>query len=91
VAECLLRQWRLLPLGLYRRAAATAGVRANAQTAAAAGSAAGAPGVDGAGTFAFSHNRALVSYVFTSPPPGTPLGDHDLVFALRADDGDLHG
>jgi hypothetical protein len=39
--------------------------------------------------------QSLLSYVFTNPPPDTPLNRHDLVYVLRAgsasgdDDADM--
>ncbi len=83
--EGLVRAAGVLPLGLYRRAAAVAGLRATAHTAAAVAAAAGPPGGAGA---PFAHNRALISYVFTNPPADTLLQPHDLVYVLRAAGGE---
>jgi hypothetical protein len=54
------------------------GLKASPATVAALQLAAGPP-TPGA---AFSHNRALVSYVYTNPPPHTLLSEHDLVYVL---------
>ncbi len=81
--EALLRVAGVLSVGLYRRSAAVAGLRATAHTAAAVASAAGAPGGG-----AFANNRALISYVFTNPPADTLLGPHDMVYVLRAAGGE---
>ena len=77
--EALLRGWDMLPLGLYRRVHPATGLRASGATVAALQLAAGppTPNEDAA------HNRALVSYVYTNPPRGSPLSEHDLVYALR--------
>ncbi len=80
--EALLRCAGILAVGLYRRSAAVAGLRATAATAAAVAAAAGAPGG------AFANNRALISYVFTNPPPDTLLQPHDLVYVLRGAGGE---
>jgi hypothetical protein len=76
--EALLRGWRLMPLGLYRRVHPATGLKVNPQTAAALQLAAGPPSLNGA----FVHNRALVSYVYTNPPADTLLSEHDLVYVL---------
>lgn len=76
--EALMRGWKLLPVGLYRRVHPATGLRVNPQTVAALQLAAGPPPLNGA----FVHNRALVSYVYTNPPPGTLLSEHDLVYVL---------
>ena len=79
--EALLRGWRLLPLGLYRRVHPATGLRANPQTAAVLQLAAGPPSQNGA----FVNNRALVSYVYTNPSPHSVLSEHDLVYVLLPD------
>jgi len=89
VFECLLRSWNLLAVGLYRRELPNAGLRASAETAAALAAAAGAPAADGAA--AFANNRALVSYVYTSPRPDARVAPHDLIYVVRADDADVDG
>jgi len=76
--EALLRGWGLLPLGLYRRVHPATGLRVNPQTGAALQLAAGPPSAGGG----FVQNRALVSYVFTAPPPDAILSEHDLVYVL---------
>lgn len=99
--EALLRGWHLLPLGLYRRlepgTEATPPVVTDAATHfmnafAHAGSTSAAP----TGAAALRNDKALLSYVFTNPPPDTTLNVHDLVYVLRAgsavpedDDGGL--
>jgi hypothetical protein len=54
------------------------GHKVNPQTAAALQLAAGPPAADGA----FVFNRALVGYVYTSPPADATLSEHDLVYVL---------
>jgi hypothetical protein len=61
-----------------------AGLRAAPATARAVAAAGGLPSAAGAD---FAHNRALVSFVFSSPPPETLLSHHDLVYALLPDGG----
>lgn len=78
LAEALLRGWDVLPMGLYRRVHPATGLRASPATVAALQLAAGPPTPGGA----FAHNRALVSYVLTNPPPHTALSEHDLVYVL---------
>jgi hypothetical protein len=68
---------------------------AAAAAAAATGASAGY-GMAGVGMHAgaFRNDKSLLSYVFTNPPPDTPLHRHDLVYVLRSgsaiaeDDGD---
>jgi voltage-gated potassium channel len=91
VYESLLRNWKLLPIGIYRRSPPASGLKANSQTAAAVSAAAGLPMAAGIGggensSLLFGHNRALVSYVFSNPPPETLLCEHDLIYAIREDD-----
>jgi hypothetical protein len=31
----------------------------------------------------------LLSYVYTNPPPGTYLGEHDIVYAIAASDSGI--
>lgn len=76
--EALIRGWRLLPMGLYRRVHPATGLHVHPQTTAALQLAAGPPSLSGS----FVHNRALVSYVYTCPPPDTLLSEHDLVYVL---------
>ena len=78
VAEALLRGWDVLPVGLYRRVHPATGLRASPATVAALQLAAGPPSPPGA----FGHNRALLSYVYTNPPPATIIGEHDLLYVL---------
>jgi len=93
VYETLLRNWKILPIGIYRRSPPASGLKANAQTAAAVSAAAGLPmsasasggGGDGS-SLLFGHNRALVSYVFSNPPPETLLCEHDLLYVIKEDD-----
>ena len=102
--EGLLRGWRLLPIGVYRRVHPATGLKTSAQTVAAlqvsscgcrcvgergclcpayvaaigfsspftpsAQLAAGPPSQSPA----LTHNRALLSYVYTNPPPATFIG-----------------
>ena len=75
--------WSVLPLGLYRRVHPATGLKASPQTVAALQLAAGPP-VRGEETV---HNRALVSYVYSNPPPHTRLAEHDMVYVLRPEGG----
>jgi len=91
VYESLLRNWKILPIGIYRRSPPASGLKANAQTAAAVSAAAGLPMAAGGGggdgsSLLFGHNRALVSYVFSNPPPETLLCEHDLLYVMKEDD-----
>lgn len=81
----LIRTWRLLPLGMYRRVHPAKGLRVSAATVAALQFAAGPPTPGDA----FIINRALVSYVFANPPPNTPLGEHDLVYVLLPEEAEI--
>jgi hypothetical protein len=84
--EALLRVWKLLPIGLYRRVHPATGLKSNPATAAAVAAAAGLPPVGvPEGETAFTHNRALVSYVYTNPEPSTRLSEHDFLYVLHAD------
>lgn len=85
LAEALVRAWGLLPVGIYRRLHPAAGLRAAPSTARAVAASTGLPSVAGAD---FAHNRALVSFVFTNPPPETLVNHHDLIYLVRPDDGD---
>jgi hypothetical protein len=69
--DALMRGWHVLPLGLYRRVHPATGHKVNPQTAAALQLAAGPPAADGA----FVFNRALVGYVYTSPPADATLSE----------------
>ena len=75
--------WSVLPLGLYRRVHPATALKASPQTVAALQLAAGPP-VRGEETV---HNRALVSYVYSNPPPHTRLAEHDMVYVLRPEGG----
>jgi hypothetical protein len=78
IFEALLRGWHLMAIGMYRRVNPASGLNANPQTTAALQLAAGPPSVNGN----FVYNRALVSYVFTNPPPSTELAEHDLIYIM---------
>jgi len=88
VFEVLLRCWRLLPVGIYRRVHPAMGLKTPPQTTAAVAAASGLPSLSGD---AFTYNRALVSYMYTSPPPNTRLSEHDLLYVLHIDEGDEDG
>lgn len=81
--ESLMRCFRLLPIGLYRRVGPAAGLKTSPSTLAAVSAAAGLPSLTGD---AFVYNRALVSYVFTNPPPATKISEHDLIYVMADDD-----
>lgn len=95
--EGLIRGWKLLPLGLYRRLVpghqpqapeVTDPIGVYLQSFGGGGSGAGIRG--GSGTKVFRNDKSLLSYVLTNPPPDAPLGQHDLVYILRPgsdDDG----
>ena len=82
--EGLLRAWRLLPVGLYRRVHPANGLKTAAGTVAALCAAAGPP----TSGEHFGHNRALVSYVFTNPTPESKLSPHDVLYVLFSSDGE---
>ena len=86
VFEGLLRCWRLLPLGLYRRVHPANGLKTAAGTVTALHAAAGLP--TGSGGPAFGHNRALISYVFTNPTPETKLSPHDVLYVMHSSEGE---
>jgi hypothetical protein len=88
VFEALLRCWKLLPIGIYRRVHPATGLKTPAATAAAVSAAGGLPSAEPG---AFANNRALVSYVYTSPSPNTRLSEHDILYVLHTDDGDDDG
>ena len=88
--EGLLRAWRLLPIGLYRRVHPAFGLKTAAGTVNALIAAAGAPSCgsgsgEGGG---FGHNRALVSFVYTNPTPETKLSPHDVLYVMHSSDGE---
>ena len=88
--EGLLRGWRLLPIGLYRRVHPAFGLKTAAGTVNALIAAAGAPSCgsgsgEGGG---FGHNRALVSFVYTNPTPETKLSPHDVLYVMHSSDGE---
>ena len=86
VFEGLLRCWRLLPLGLYRRVHPANGLKTAAGTVTALHGAAGLP--TGSGGPAFGHNRALISFVFTNPTPETKLSPHDVLYVMHSSEGE---
>lgn len=88
IFEVLLRCWRLLPVGLYRRVHPAMGLKTPPQTTTAVAAASGLPSLSGDN---FTYNRALVSYMYTSPPPNTRLSEHDLLYVLHVDEGDEDG
>jgi hypothetical protein len=53
----------------------------------------GSPHAGYTGSAAFAHEKSLLSFVFTNPPPDTPLNDTDFVYVLRPglddEDGDF--
>lgn len=80
--EALLRCWKLLPMGLYRRVHPATGLKTNGNTSASVAAAAGLPTL-GSG---FLNNRALVSFVYTNPEADTLLSPHDYLYVLSSDD-----
>jgi hypothetical protein len=93
VFEGLLRCWRLLPLGMYRRVHPASGLKTAVGTVNALYAAAGSPSGGGSSSEggcggSFGHNRALVSYVFTNPTPETKLSPHDVLYVLHSSEGE---
>ena len=90
VFEGLLRAWRILPIGLYRRVHPANGLKTAASTLNAVLAAAGVPSGSGssASSGAFGHNRALVSYVYSNPVPETKLSPHDVLYIMFSSDGE---
>jgi hypothetical protein len=81
--EALLRGWHLLPVGLYRRL--EPGVPPTPPTIDDPAQVFADSFVYGnTGAFcSFRNEKALLSYVFTNPGPGTVLNEHDFVYVLR--------
>lgn len=81
--EALLRAWRLLPIGLYRRVHPASGLRVPREAAAAVAAAVGPPPPPGA---LFAHAHTAVSYVVVNALPDTVLSPHDYVYVMSGDD-----
>lgn len=80
--DMLIRCWKLLPIGLYRRALPTEGTPTPHSIYLGVKSLTGFPSYS---TENFAFSPTLVSYTFTNPLPSTRVTIHDIFYVLRPD------